>query len=347
MSVILTKTQNMIERSNLDKNTLRASSYGALDLFESQNKSLMGIVTPALIAKARASIGSTLQTPVFDYRERVTIGNARTVTIADDENTTNKYTFTFATYTYGFTQVPVTFMNNEVSAEEDFNRKFMQFLVSLGETLDTAALAALSAAKTQVIGNTLDYPFIGNVLQSSWARRESIIGDINPIMKSNDYYGKLHILGNGGIESMVNKMAQKSIYNEVNKTLEYNDKIFHYSNRLTDESGKYATFYAVEDGQLGLLSRFEREAVAGTKTFNHEWDIINLPILNIPCGTYYYKDVDDYKAIAGTASADMDRVVKDHYGFAVDICFVTPYNNVVATNASPILKGTIASEVVS
>jgi len=347
MSVILTRTQNLREKSNLDKDTLRASNYGALDLFVSQNDSPMGLVSPALIEKARASIGSVLQTPVFDYDSSVVIGSARTVTIADDENTTAMFNFTFATYTFGFTQVPVLFNNNEITAQADFDRKFMKYVYALGASLDTAAIAALSAAKTQVVGDNLDYPFTGNVIQSTWAKRENIIGDINPMMKSNDYYGQLHVLGNAGIESMVNKMAEKSIYNEVNKTLEYNDKILHFSNRLLNESGRYATGYAVEEGQLGFLSRFEREALAGTQTPTHQWDIITLPKLNIPCGGYYYYGVDDYNAIAGAASADMDRVVKQHYGFAVDVCFVTPYNNAATVNASPILKFEIASEVAS
>ena len=347
MSIILTKTQNIREKSNLDKDTLRASNYGALDLFVSQNSSPTGLITPALIEKAKASIGSTLQTPVFNYREKVTIGNARTVTIADDENTTAMYTFNFVTCTYGFTQVPVAFQNNEISAQADFDRKFMQFMVSLGDTLDTAAIASLSAAKSQVLGDNLDYPFTANVIQSTWAKRENLIGDLNPMMKSNDYYGKIHVLGNGGVESLVNKMAQKSVYNEVNKTLEYNDKILHFSNRVTNESGKYGTGYAVEEGSLGFLTRFEREAVAGTQTPTHQWDIINLPLLGIPCGTYYYYGVDDYHTIAGAATADCDRVVKEHYGFAVDVCFVTPYNNAVSTNASPILKFNIGSEVAS
>lgn len=346
MSVILTRTQNLREKANLDKNNLRPSDYGALDLFVTQNNS-GGIVTSALIEKARNSIGSTLQTPVFDFDGSVSIGNTRSVTIADDENTTAMYNFTFATYSFGFTQAPAAFMNNEITAQEDFNVKMKKYNLALLNTLDTAALAALSAAKTQVVGDALDYPFVGNVIKSTWAKRELILGDLNPIMKSNDYYGGIHIIGNAGIESIVNKLAQKSIYNEANKTLEFSDKTFHFTNRLTNEQGIYGSGYAIEDGSLGFLVRHERESILGTKTPTHEWGIDTLPYGNIPCDTYYYYGVGDYKDIAGAATADFTRGVKQHFGFAIDVCFVTPYNSAVSTNASSILKFNIASETQS
>lgn len=346
MSVILTRTQNLREKANLDKNNLRPSNYGALDLFVTQNQS-GGIVTPALIEKARGSIGSTLQTPVFDFDSSVSIGNTRSVTIADDENTTQMYNFLFTTYSFGFTQAPAAFMNNEIAAQDDFNVKMKKYILALGNVVDTAAIAAISASKTQVLGDNLDYPFVGNVVKAPWTKRELILGDINPMMKSNDYYGGIHILGNAGIESVVNKLAQKSIYNEANKTLEYSDKTFHFSNRLTNEQGIYGSGYAIEDGSLGFLVRHERESLLATKTPTHEWGIDTLPYLDIPCDTYYYYGVGDYNAIAGAATADFTRGVKHFFGFAIDLCFVTPYNSAVSTNASSILKFNIGSETQS
>ena len=66
-------------------------------------------------------------------------------------------------------------------------------------------------------------------------------------------------------------------------------------------------------------------------------------MLNIPVGTYYYESVGDYHAIAGDASADMTRNLKQHYGFAVDIAVVTAYNSAPSTLASPIIKFQINS----
>lgn len=345
MSLVNTRIQNLRAKGNMDKNELRPSRYGALDLFMNQTNEPNGILTPELKEKAMSSIGSTLETPVINYDSGITISNTRTVEIADSENTSAMHRFTFATFAWGFTVTPAMFMNNEISMQADFERKFNKYLYKFAETLDNSAIASLSAGKTKVIKDKLNYAVTGNVIKAGWKQRENIVGDINPIMSSNDFYGGIHIVGNAGVESMIRKMAEKGLYNVENKQLEYSDKILHFSSRIPNEVGTYATLYAVESGNLGIMTRFEREALLGTVSrTGHEWGIETLPLVNFPCGTYYYESVGDGKALAGDATADMDRVRKEHYGFAVDVCFVTPYNSSPDTIANPILAIEIASE---
>ena len=345
MSLLATRMQNMRSSSNLDKNEFRPSRYGALDVFMQQTNDPAGILTPELKQKAEQSIGSTLETPVIDYDGTISIGNTRSVTIADSENTSKMHTITFATYSWGFTIVPAMYMNNEISMQRDFEAKFNKYLYAFAKKLDGVCVSALSAAKTQVFKEALQYATTGNVVEAAWDDRENIIGDINPIMASNDYFAPLHLVGNGGIEALIRKLAEKGLYNEVNKQLEYSDKVLHFTNEIPNASGKYGTAYAVTDGQLGLLFRFERECLLGTKArTGHEWGIENLPMLNIPVGTYYYESVADVSGIAGVATADMTRGLKQHYGFAVDVAVVTPYNSDPKAVASPIIQLQVAKK---
>jgi hypothetical protein len=345
MSLLATRMQNMRSTSNLDKNEIRPSRYGALDVFMQQSADPAGILTPELRQKAEQSIGRTLETPVIDYDAGITIGNTRSVTIEDSENTSKMHTITFATYSFGFTIVPAMYMNNEISMQRDFEAKMNKYLYALAKKLDGVCISALGAAKTQVFKDSLQYSKTGNVLESSWDDRDGIIGDINPIMAANDYFGQIHLVGNGGIESIIRKLAQEGLYNDKNKQLEYSDKVLHFTNEITNAEGKYGTAYAVTDGMLGLLFRFEREALLGTKArTGHEWGIENLPMLNIPCGTYYYESVSDVSGIAGAATADMTRGLKQHYGFAVDVAVITPYNSDPASNASPIIQLQVAKK---
>lgn len=345
MSLLATRMQNMRSTSNLDKNEIRPSRYGALDVFMQQSADPAGILTPELRQKAEQSIGRTLETPVIDYDAGITIGNTRSVTIADSENTSKMHTITFATYSFGFTIVPAMYMNNEISMQRDFEAKMNKYLYALAKKLDGVCISALGASKTQVFKDSLQYATTGNVLESSWDDREGIIGDINPIMAANDYFGQIHLVGNGGIESIIRKLAQSGLYNAENKQLEYSDKVLHFTNEITNAEGKYGTAYAVTDGMLGLLFRFEREALLGTKArTGHEWGIENLPMLNIPCGTYYYESVSDVSGIAGAATADLTRGLKQHYGFAVDVAVITPYNSDAATKANPIIQLQVAKK---
>lgn len=345
MSLVLTRIQNIRSTSNIDKNEYRASRYGALNAFMVQSNDPAGILTPELKEKARTSIGSILETPVIDYDADISISNTRTLTIADSENTSKMVQINFATYAWGFTITPAMYMNNEIAIQRDFETKMMKYIYKLAQKLDEDALAKLAADKTQVIKNSLLYDKDGNSINAKWTERENVFGDLGVIMGANDFYGQLHIVGDPGVESIMRKLAQHGLYNDVNKQNEFGGKVVHLTNHITATPGKYAQGYAVMGGSLGMLTRFERDALLGTVSGDgHEWGIATLPLLGIPCGTYFYDSVGDYNTIAGAATEDMVRTRKEHYGFAVDIAFLTAYNSSPSTLAGPILAFNVSSE---
>lgn len=345
MSLILTRIQNIRANSNLDKFEYRPGKYGALNAFMVQSEDPTGILTEELKQKARTSIGSTLETPVIDYDADITIGNERTVTIGDSENTSKMVQITFTTYSWGFTIAPAMYMNNEIGIQKDFETKFIKYLYAFAKKLDEAALAQLAASKTQILKNKLLYDFSSNAVNAKWTERENVFGDLEVMMGANDFYGQLHIVGDPGVESIMHKLQQHGLYNDVNKQNEFGTKIVHLTNNIAAAGGKYAQGYAVNAGSLGLLTRFERDCLLGTVSGDgHEWGIATLPILNMPVGTYFYDSVGNYNAIAGAATTDMTRTRKEHYGFAVDVAFLTAYNSSPSTLASPILAFNISSE---
>lgn len=345
MSLVLTRIQNTLASSNMDKFEYRASRYGALDAFMVQSEDPTGILTEELKEKARTSIGTTLQTPVIDYDADISIGDTRTLTIADSENTSRFIDITFATYAWGFTVTPAMYMNNEISIQRDFNTKMMKYVYKFAQKLDEAALAVLAANKTKVLKNPLLYSAAAGEVNAKWTERENVFGDLEVMMGANDFYGQLHIVGDPGVQSIMKKLQQHGLYNDVNKQNEFGNKIVHLTNNLAAASGKYAQGYAVNAGSLGMLTRFERDCLLGTVSGDgHEWGIATLPLLNMPVGTYFYDSVGDYSSIAGDATKDMVRTRKEHYGFAVDVAFITAYNSDPAKNASPILAFNVSSE---
>lgn len=345
MSLVLTRIQNIRANSNLDKFEYRPSRYGALNAFMVQSEDPTGILTEELKQKARTSIGNTLETPVIDYDADITIGDTRSLTIADSENTSKMVQITFATYAWGFTIAPAMYMNNEIGIQKDFETKMMKYIYAFAKKLDEAALAQLAASKTQILKNKLLYDFSSNAINAKWTERENVFGDLEVMMGANDFYGQLHIVGDPGVESIMRKLQQHGLYNDVNKQNEFGTKIVHLTNNIAAASGKYAQGYAVNAGSLGLLTRFERDCLLGTVSGDgHEWGIATLPLLNMPVGTYFYDSVGDYNVIAGAATADMTRTRKEHYGFAVDVAFLTAYNSAPSTLASPILAFNVSSE---
>lgn len=345
MSLVLTRIQNIRANSNLDKFEYRPSRYGALNAFMVQSEDPTGILTEELKQKARTSIGNTLETPVIDYDADITIGSTRTLTIADSENTSKMVQITFATYAWGFTIAPAMYMNNEIGIQKDFETKMMKYIYAFAKKLDEAALATLAANKTQVLKNPLLYDWSSNAINAKWTERENVFGDLEVMMGANDFYGQLHIVGDPGVESIMRKLQQHGLYNDVNKQNEFGTKIVHLTNNIAAAEGKYAQGYAVNAGSLGMLTRFERDCLLGTVSGDgHEWGIATLPLLNMPVGTYFYDSVGDYNTIAGAATADMTRTRKEHYGFAVDVAFLTAHNSAPSTLASPILAFNVSSE---
>lgn len=345
MSLVLTRIQNIRANSNLDKFEYRPSRYGALNAFMVQSEDPTGILTEELKQKARTSIGNTLETPVIDYDADITIGSTRTLTITDSENTSKMVQITFATYAWGFTIAPAMYMNNEIGIQKDFETKMMKYIYAFAKKLDEAALATLAANKTQVLKNPLLYDWSSNAINAKWTERENVFGDLEVMMGANDFYGQLHIVGDPGVESIMRKLQQHGLYNDVNKQNEFGTKVVHLTNNIAAAEGKYAQGYAVNAGSLGMLTRFERDCLLGTVSGDgHEWGIATLPLLNMPVGTYFYDSVGDYNTIAGAATADMTRTRKEHYGFAVDVAFLTAHNSAPSTLASPILAFNVSSE---
>lgn len=348
MSLVLTRIQNIRANSNFDKFEYRPSRYGALNAFMVQSEDPTGILTEELKQKARTSIGNVLETPVINYDADITIGSTRTLEIADSENTSKMIQITFATYAWGFTIAPAMYMNNEIGIQKDFETKMMKYIYAFAKKLDEAALAALAANKTQILKNKLLYDWSSNAINAKWTERENVFGDLEVMMGANDFYGQLHIVGDPGVESIMRKLQQHGLYNDVNKQNEFGTKVVHLTNNIAAAGGKYAQGYAVNAGSLGMLTRFERDCLLGTVSGDgHEWGIATLPLLNMPVGTYFYDSVGDYNAIAGAATADMTRTRKEHYGFAVDVAFLTAYNSKpsgAGALPSPILAFNVSSE---
>lgn len=346
MSLVATRLQNWrIENPEFDRNMARPLEYGALDFFIEQTNSSTSILNEDLKNRAFASIGNTVQIPVINYDGDVTVSNVRSCVIGDDENTSALYTVNWVTLQVGFTMVPSLYMNNEITYEHDFARKMEKVCRALATSLDQLAIAALEANKTQVYADPLYYTVSSDVVEVPWVARMDFLADMDSLMRANAYPGLLHIIGNAGIFATVTKLAQHDLYNDVNKRNEWANKVFHFTNNIANEDGKFATAYVVEEGNVGVLTRVDREALRRTSANFHEWDVVSLPYIDLPVGSHYYTSVGDQSNIAGDASADMTCVVKEYFGFSLDVAFIVAYNSDPESVANPIIKLEVASAV--
>lgn len=345
MSLVNTRLQAFRAASPLDKWEVRASQYGALDLFKAQSMSPTGIITEDLQQKAIRSVGSGLEIPVLDA-EVFTIQNiTQPLVITGASGTSQLYQVTFIQYYFGFTIIPAQHYNNEITMQREFNRKMQGYIFALLNSLDQAALAALETDKSQVLRDDLGgrYQFVGNTIVAPLAEEEAVIGDINPLLAGNDYFGPVSLVGNNSLNSHVrNKLLEKGTYNTENKTYQYADKTFHFTNNLSNGAGHKATAFAVQGDAVGMVQQFPVDAILGHSTHKHIWDIETLPIANLPIGVFQYDDAVDGSAI-NASTTHLTATKSEFYGFNTAVAFITPYNSDPATNPAAITKIAIAN----
>jgi hypothetical protein len=342
MSLLLTRMNDLrVKKANLDKYEYRASRYGAFSLFQKQTEEAGSIITKEMADQFWGSIGRDFNTKVIDYDKNVSIrvGQPRRLEIPDSENTSRFVTITPVALDFGFTMVPSMYLNNEVGYQEDFEKKMTKYINAMAVELDNMCITKLTTERTKVLGNTLRYNFNDGVLSATNAQKDHIIGSLESLMNSNDFYDTLDVLGDIGLQDMINQLRQHGANNDQNKQLEYAGKNLYFSNRVMTGSENLLKGFAVNSGSVGLMWRVDRESLARRTTdLSYKWDITTLPMLNIPIGTMEYQSVGNYSGIAGDATADMTASFKQHYGFAVDVAIVASYNSLGEAGATPILE---------
>jgi hypothetical protein len=347
MSLVTTLAQEFrIATPDFDKFEFRIAQAGAYSVFKRQSDSGSSWLTPELKSRAFASIGHTTKIPVINYKD-VTLRTTRPITIAADDNTSALYTVTWSTIAYGFKMYPAEFHNNEIGFQKDFNTKMKAMVIKMKSTMDSAAVVALDAAKTQVVtAVTGGHTFASNVVSETalaTLKDSYVLADISPMMDSNSFMDyDMDIVGNPGLNSILRRMDGFGAYNQENKTLQFDGKNFHFSNNIANAALKSATGFAVADGSLAMLTRVERDALYETKLkTGHEWGTVTIPGIEILAGTYVYDEVVDLSG-GGAHQADLSRTGAQVFDFAFDYAMIVPYNSAIATIPAPILKFDIA-----
>ncbi len=331
----------------LDKNEARSSRYGAYDFFREDSARPDSIYDNDIRAKIKASFGNSVVIPVIDAKT-VTIGNVRSCTIADDENTSKLVTLTFATYAFGFTMYPGQYFNNDIKYQADFNRKLKNYLNQFAALLDSQAITTLESAKNQFwTGITAFYPQVANALQVTQAQKNDYYNNLQSIMETMDFYGKPHIIANTSGQPLVRRLVNQGAGNSINEEFQLSPYDWHWTNRIPNAGGIQSTHYAVQEGSTAFESRVDPDSLAGNSIGDFiEWSKVNVPIPNsaygIEMGSLYRKDCVDASGLqAGTAG--LTATMKESFQWSVDVVFSTAYNSSPSTRYNPIVKTEISA----
>lgn len=350
MSLVETLMQPLRSRyqgGTLDKNVLRRSRYGAWDYFQSQSNNAAGILAADTRASIKRSFGNIVQVPVLDTNE-VTIGNVRSCVVQDNENTSKLVTLTFVTYVFGFTMTPAQHYNNDINYQVDFDRKLEKYLLKFATVLDQAAVNTLNINRNQYFPAeiTAYYPEVADALQVSHEERLDFYNQMDAILQTMDYYGNVHVLTNPSGMPLINRLGAQGGGNSVNEAFQLNGYEWFTTNRITNGPGIRSTAFIMPPGVVATENRNDPDAIAGSRVGTHKiWSEVDVPIVNLRMGAYYYEDCADKSALhAGTAGLTRTKV--EGYEWSTDICFMTPYNPDMEDTYNPIIKVEFANPAV-
>ncbi len=342
MSLVNTLTQSLRQsyEARLDKHELRPSRYGGLDLFQKQTADPLGILTAQNKESIKRSFGNSVVIPVLDAPD-VTIGNVRSCTIPDLENTSNLITLTFTTYAFGFTMIPSQYFNNDVAYEADFQRKLNAYLLKFAATLDDLCISRLETDKNQFWGTEITdiYPEVGNALRVPNADKNDFYNQAATIMELQDFYDVTDVLANTNHKALINRLNSQGEGNNENQAFQFGNFMYGYSNRVGNGAGVNQTGYLVAPASVAIENRNDPDAVLGhqTKGGEKQWEEVEVPIVDMTMGAFYSEDCADRSALhSGTAG--LKRTLVQGFEWSTDVVTITSYNSSPSTKYKPITK---------
>jgi hypothetical protein len=326
----------------IDQHEVRASRYGAYNVFKKQTESNSAILDSEVRAAIKNSNGRTIEIPVLDA-DNITLGTTRTCTIGDEHSTSGIVTLTFVPVTFAFSMFPASYGNNRVKYAQDWANKMNQRILKVNAHLDTLCLNTLESKKNVVWGSgvTNIYPAVGNALQVKKSQQDQFYNTMSALMESMDYYGEYDVIANTLHRPLVSKLINQGAANAENKQFQFGPFGYNYTNRLTNAAGVESTAFVLPQGSVAIENRNDRDSIAGHSIGTHqEWSEVEIPGLG-RWGALYLESCADASAIVAGA-ADLTATKREAYRFSTDFVIATSYNSDPATRTNPIIKAQLS-----
>lgn len=343
----------LYESKRLDKNEILFSRYGAYDLFMKQSMSAQSILTPANRKNAENSFGNTASIAVMDG-DGVSIGDTRSCSIDDVENTSHRINLAFTPYVWSWTMYPAQFRTGEqamnyIQYDADFLNKADRYTRELMRVVDIASRNVVEANKNTYWPSNIAtsyYPTTGNSLQISQSQKNDAFNQLAAVMEELDFYGSSDVLGSTSLKPLTTRLEAQGEGNAVNERFQFllGNFIFTNSNRVTNGASMAATGYLIQDGNLAIFNRNNpdaraKEKIGGTSDPMIEWGTMMYPRLDMEVGTFYKRECAT--SISGMPSNL--ATLRESFSFDTEIGWLTPYNSDPTTKQTPIVKFEISA----
>lgn len=233
----------------------RGSVYGALDAAVGQTDLLLPKSTVQSIRKAS---GQTEKVNVFK-KESAGSGTARKCT-GTGAGATAQVTLSWSTIVEEFSMSKLQMYANQYEFAEIFQARFEQKLKAIYKRIDSAIIAALEAAYTAGSGDSFtlfndafQVPLSAYDLASN--RNATWLNKVKADMMKNDFEpDMLEMVGDSNLGAVLRSMLNQGNQTATNLAFQLEAFNARFSNRVSNNTGIYATGYAYQKGAFGLLT---------------------------------------------------------------------------------------------
>ena len=335
--------ERVAQQPALDNLMHTTSEGGMLAYLVKETNRPDSIATPELKALARGSRGTSLKIPMIDFIPN-TVTAGRTCVGPNKGADTRKYTVPFTAYSDTFTILPGETEHNYISRDALVAKKMIAVEEGFKMAIENAYKAILELNKTQILlRSPLRYTFAAGVLSATNTQTDSLLSNLDVIMRANKLNGNISYLGNDGAFAIQNEQRQLGQFNSRNLNAELPSRSIFPCFEIPNAVGDFATMFAVRDLSTAMLFRYaanerNNESLLGG---DKEFGTVLLPSLGIEVGYIYTKTNGDYASLIGKGLPNMvhlDCDILETFTFNVDFAIMVLQNQDPTQIPSPIMK---------
>lgn len=325
-----------------DRTEWRGPERGLLMAVDEMSAGPRTLITGEVERVMEQSEGRVIEVPVVN-KGSVSVTNARTCTVAGTHNTSALLNITYKTVVADILMVPSQHAKNEVGYTDDLRKKFQLAKEAFQAEEEADILAQLETDKDTFYGSPLvgagdKYELTGDALQVALADQEFFFGDVDAIMRRDDFNEGQFIVGSTELSPYVRKYIAQADSNDENLRYQFSNKVFTFTNGIDNGATIRATGFVIPEGYIGLHRRVAIDSRMGHKaTDGTEWGTMGLGMAS-DIGYKFQSKCDDQSALNAAGLAHLSATMVEHWQLSYDYAIVTEYNSDSAAKAGGLKK---------
>src|SRR3990167_3703506 len=250
----------------------KGSVYGALDAGIDGMSRLLPAET---LKRLKQSDNQPLKIDVFKKEDE---GVATTFSCSTSGNgETDRVPLTFTGFVEGFSLSYGEMIENRYTYQEMFNMRWAEKMKALYKRIDAYIVSILEA--NYAAGAGTNFTLFNNAFQVpldeydiAQNRAALWLNKVKADIFKNDFSGEnLHILGESNMLAVCSAMLNQGQGNETNLGWQFQGVTRNATNRITNNTGIYATGYVFEKGAFGCFDWIPQIFRAGKTTGEDVW----------------------------------------------------------------------------